>query len=242
MGRIARVPRALFGVVVLAAALGAFGADAADDGVGRLRAAGLAAYKAGDFAEAKKAFDEAYRLTPLHSLGVWSARTRVKLGEWVEADERYERLAKAPVTQGERGPEEEARQQAVREREELRHRLPRLRIRLEGVDTGQVEVALDGVPIADEFLLVKKKDNGVFPNGKSLVVNPGDHKIVGVSGEQRKELAVNVTEGQTRDVSLRFINPDTIRQRKCADKCKDDCAGNNRCYVDCKHRCFTEHD
>lgn len=233
------VPGALLCLAVFVAAPG--GAAGADNGVGKLRAAGLAAYNSGDFVRAKKAFDEAFRISPLHSLGVWGARTRVKLGEWVEADERYERVAKAPISDGERSTEEEARQQAVREREELRHRMPRLRIRLEGVDAEAVEVAIDGVPVAGEFLIVKKKEKGIFPHGKSLVVNPGDHRIVGVTGEQRKELAVSVTEGQTLDVNLRFINPDTLRQRKCADKCKADCS-TNKCYVDCKHRCFTERD
>jgi tetratricopeptide (TPR) repeat protein len=218
------------------------GAVAAENNVGKLRATGLAAYNAGDYAEAKRAFDEAFRITPLNSLGIWAARTRVKLGEWVEADDRYEQIAKAPVSGGDRAAEEEARQHAVREREELRHRLPRLRIRLEGVNPEDVEVALDGVPVAGEFLLAKKKEKGIFRHGKSLVVNPGDHRIVGVSGEQRKELSVSIAEGQTRDVNLRFINPDTLRQRKCADKCKTDCSGNNKCYVDCKHRCFTERD
>jgi tetratricopeptide (TPR) repeat protein len=214
----------------------------ADAGIAKLRATGLAAYNAGDYAEAKKAFDAAFRIAPLHSLGLWGARTRVKLGEWVEADERYERVAKAPVSGGDRGAEEDARQTAVREREELRHRMPRLRIRLEGLGTDDVEVELDGVPVSSEYLLAKKQEKGIFPHGKSLVVNPGDHRIVGVSGEQRKELSVSVAEGQTRDVNLRFINPDTLRQRKCSDKCKTDCSGSNKCYVDCKHRCFTEHD
>jgi tetratricopeptide (TPR) repeat protein len=220
------------------------GAADADRGVGKLRATGLAAYNAGDFIEAKKAFDEAFRIAPLHSLGVWAARTRVKLGEWVEAEERYERIAKAPISGGERGAEEEARQQAVREREELRHRMPRLRIRLEGVAADEVEVEIDGVPVAAEYLQAKKKekDRGIFPHGKSLIVNPGDHRLVGVSGEQRKEVSISLGEGQTRDVNLRFINPETLRQRKCADKCKADCSGSNKCYVDCKHRCFTERD
>jgi len=201
----------------------------------------MKAYNAGDFMEAKKAFDEAFKLVPLHSVGIWAARSRVKLGEWVEADEQLERITKAPIQRGERSTEEEARQQAMREREELRHRMPRLRIRLEGVGAEEVEVAIDGVPVAGEFLLVRKKEKGIFPHGKSLVVNPGDHRIVGVSGEQRKEVSVSINEGQTRDVNLRFINPDTIRQRKCADKCKADCTS-NKCYVDCKHRCFTERD
>jgi tetratricopeptide (TPR) repeat protein len=234
--------------MLVAVAGGVAGADdrsdrpGRDNGVAKLRATGLAAYNAGDYGEAKKAFDEAFRIAPLHSLGVWAARTRVKLGEWVEAVERYERVAKAPVSGGERGAEEEARQQAVREHEELRHRLPRLRIRLEGVAADEVEVELDGVPVSGEYLVAKKKEKGIFPHGKSLVVNPGDHRIVGVSGEQRKELSVNISEAQTRDVNLRFINPGTLRQRKCADRCKADCSGNNKCYVDCKHRCFTERE
>jgi tetratricopeptide (TPR) repeat protein len=218
------------------------GAAGADNDVGKLRATGLAAYNAGEYTEAKRAFDEAFRITPLNTLGIWAARARVKLGEWVEADERYERIAKAPISGSERGAEGEARQQAVREREQLRHRLPRLRIRLEGVKLDEVEVAIDGVSVASEFLLAKNKEKGIFRHGKSLVVNPGDHRIVGVSGEQRKELSISIAEGQTRDVNLRFINPDTLRQRKCADKCKTDCSGNNKCYVDCKHRCFTAGD
>src|SRR4051812_25888213 len=109
MRRSGLIRRAFLGMVLLAAGSGALGAAAAD-GVEQLRATGIAAYKSGDYAEAKKAFDEAFRLSPLHSLGVWGARTRVKLGEWVEADERYERLAKAPVTRGERSAEEEAKQ------------------------------------------------------------------------------------------------------------------------------------
>lgn len=239
MRLLAMVPRVLFCLTMVVAAPG----GAADTGVAKLRAAGVAAYNSGDYVEAKKAFDEAFRITPLHTLGVWGARTRVKLGEWVEADERYERVAKAPISAGERSSEEEARRQAVREREALRQRMPRLRIRLEGVTAAdEVEVAIDGVPVAGEFLIVKTKEkSSIFPHGKSLVVNPGDHRIVGVTGEQRKELAVSITEGQTRDVNLRFINPDTLRQRKCADKCKADCSS-NKCYVDCKHRCFTERD
>lgn len=235
------VPKALICIALLVAAPGGSGAWAADDGVSKLRAAGLKAYDAGDYVEAKKAFDEAFRIMPLHSVGLWAARSRVKLGEWVEADGQLERIAKTPIARGDRSAEEEARQQAVREREQLRHRMPRLRIRLIGVGTGEVEVAIDGVPISDEYLLVKKKTRGIFPHGKSLVVNPGDHRIVGVTAEQRKELSVSVNEGQTRDVSLRFINPDTIRQRKCAEKCKADCPS-NRCYVECKHRCFTERE
>lgn len=226
------------GVLVVSLALGALGTAGADAGVTKLRDSGMAAYDAGKYAEAKQAFDEAFRLSPLHSLGVWSARARVKLGEWVEADAQYERLQKTPVTRGDGATEEQARQQAVREREELRHRIPRLRIRLEGVEPSAVDVSIDGAPVSDEFLFAK--NTGLFPRGKSLEVNPGQHMILGVSGDQRRELPVTLGEGQTREVTLRFVNPDTVRQRKCAEACRADCDGNNKCYVECKHRCFTK--
>jgi hypothetical protein len=232
------LPKLSMGVIVLSLAIGGLGTAGAEDGVTKLRDAGMAAYDAGNYAAAKQAFDEAFRLSPLHSLGVWAARARVKLGQWVEADAHYEKLQKSPVARGEGTTEEQARQQAVREREELRRRIPRLRIRLDGVDPSAVDVSIDGAPVDDEFLAAK--GTGLFPNGKSLEVNPGEHVILGVSGEQRREVPVTLAEGQTREVRLRFVNPDTVRQRKCADTCRTDCDGNNKCYVECKHRCFSK--
>jgi tetratricopeptide (TPR) repeat protein len=223
---------------VLLLGLGGLRSAAADAGISKLRDTGMAAYQAGDYASAKQAFDDAYRLSPLHSLGVWSARARVKLGEWVEADQRYELLLKSPPSKAEGTGEQQAREQAAREREELRQRIPRVRIRLEGVDASEVDVSLDGAAVPEQFLQVKK--TGPFRHGKSLEANPGEHHIVGVAGEQRRELSITLEEGQTRDVRLRFVNPSTLRQRKCADQCRVDCGDSNKCYIDCKHRCFTK--
>ena len=50
------------------------------ESVAKLRDAGMAAYQAGNFASAKAAFDRAFGIAPLHSLGIWSARARVKMG------------------------------------------------------------------------------------------------------------------------------------------------------------------
>jgi tetratricopeptide (TPR) repeat protein len=223
-------------LAVLCVWLGSLGMAGADSGVAKLRETGLVAYQAGNYAGAKTAFDEAFRLSPLHSLGVWSARVRVKLGQWVEADERYEKLLKSPVKQGEAAEERQARDDAAREREELRHRMPRLRIRLDGVESKDVKVQIDGAAVGTAFLSGKKK--GPFPNGKALPVNPGSHQILAVSGDQRQELSVSIEEGQTRDVNLHFANPETVRQRKCRDKCRTDCRQDNDCYMDCKQRCF----
>lgn len=217
---------------------GASLSSAGDADVAKLRNAGMAAFEAGNYAAAKQAFDQAFGLSPLHSLGLWTARSRAKLGELVEADQRYEKVLKTPLTESAPSAEREAQQHAAGEREELRHRIPRLRIKLEGVDPSEVEVRLDGVLVADEFVIVQK--HSPFPHGKALQVNPGSHQIVAVSADQRKDLSVTLAEQQTREVSLRFANSGTLKQRKCRDQCRVDCGENNECYVACKQRCFSK--
>lgn len=228
-------------LVLLLLALGLGGAplsSAGEANVSKLREAGMAAYESGNYPAAKQAFDEAFGLSPLHSLGLWSARTRAKLGELVEADDRYEKVLKVPLAASAPASEREAQEHAAHEREQLRHRIPHLRIKLEGVNPSEVEVRLDGVLVADEFVIVQKQSP--FPHGKALQVNPGNHQIVAVSSDQRKDVAVTLAEGQTREVNLRFANSGTLKQRKCRDQCRTDCRDDNDCYVACKQRCFSK--
>lgn len=209
---------------------------AQSESISKLRDEGMAAYQAGNYASAKAAFDRAFGIAPLHSLALWSARARVKLGELVEADERYEKLLSTPLPAGAESSEAEARREAAKEREELRHRIPRLRIRVEGVNPAEIEVRVNGALVGDEYLISKK--GGPFPKGKALQVNPGTHQILAVALDQRQDTSVAVEEGQTREVSLRFAAASTVRQRKCRDQCRTDCHEDNDCYVACKQRCF----
>jgi len=204
--------------------------------IAKLRDQGMAAYQAGNYAGAKRAFDQAFGMAPLHSLGIWTARSRVKLGELLEADQRYGKVLETPLPAGAEATEGEARAHAAREREELRHRIPHLRIRLEGVNPAEVEVRIDGTLVSDDFVVVKK--DGPFRHAKALQVNPGSHQILVVAAEQRQETSVTVKEAETKDVVLRFANESTLRQRKCRDQCRTDCNDNNDCYVECKQRCF----
>jgi len=208
---------------------------AADKTADKLEETGRVAYQAGDYAAAKRAFDESYNLAPRHTLGLWTARARVKLNEWVEAAQRLETLLSTPVGSAD-GKEREAYEQALKERDELRHRMPRIRIRLEGVQQGEAKVQIDGTPVSQEFLVVKK--TSAFPHGKALQINPGNHQLVAVSGEQRREVALSIAAGEMRDVNVRFVNADTIRQRNCVDQCRKTCKTNNDCYMECKERCF----
>jgi hypothetical protein len=213
-------------------------AEAQQVDVAKLRDEGVAAFQAGNYSAAKRAFDQAFGIAPLPSLGVWTARSRVKLGELLEADQRYGKVLDTPTPAGAEAAEGEARERAAREREELRHRIPHLRIRLEGVNPSEVEVRVDGTLVADEFVVVKK--DGPFRHGKALQVNPGAHQVLVVAADQRQEVSVSVKEGETRDVTLRFANSSTLRQRKCRDQCRTDCHDNNDCYVECKQRCFSK--
>jgi hypothetical protein len=206
--------------------------------VAKLRDEGISAYQSGNYSAAKAAFDRAFALAPLHSLGVWTARSRDKLGELLEADQRYGKVLDTPLPAGAEAVEGEAREHAAREREELRHRIPHVRIRLEGVNPAEIEVRMDGALVSDEFLVVNKE--GPFPHGKALQVNPGRHQILAVSADQRKDTSVSLKEGETRDVTLQFAKASTVRQRKCRDQCRTDCGDSNDCYVACKQRCFSK--
>ena len=213
-------------------------AEAQQADVAKLRDEGLAAFQSGKYSAAKRAFDQAFGIAPLPSLGVWTARSRVKLGELLEADLRYGKVLETPLPAGAEATEGEAREHAAHEREELRHRIPLLRIRLEGVNPAEVEVRVDGALVGDEFVVVKK--DGPFRHGKALQVNPGTHQILVVAAEQRQDTSVSVKEGETRDVTMRFANASTLRQRKCRDQCRADCRDDKDCYVECKQRCFSK--
>jgi tetratricopeptide (TPR) repeat protein len=211
--------------------------SAEEPDVAKLRDEGMTAYQLGNYKKAEQAFDRAYAIAPLHSLGIWSARSRVKLGQWLEADERFDELIKKPVPAGAR-EESMARDAAAHERDELRKRMPHLRFRVEGAKASELEVRVDGVLVPDEFLVGKK--DGPFRHAKAFQVNPGSHQILAVSVDQRLDQSVEVNEGETRDVNLRFANSGTLRQRKCRDQCRTDCHDDNDCYVNCKERCFSK--
>src|SRR5215467_3274187 len=61
---------------------------------------GLEAYQASDYLLAERKLDRAYRLFATPTLGLWSARARIKAGHWVEAAERFRDAARASAEVG----------------------------------------------------------------------------------------------------------------------------------------------
>jgi sulfatase modifying factor 1 len=68
------------------------------------------------------------------SLGLWTARAMIQMGQLVEASERLLEVTRLPVSSGDTALQAAAKETAAKERRELEPRIPRLRIRIEGAE------------------------------------------------------------------------------------------------------------
>lgn len=156
---------------------------------------GIEDYQAGRHAEAHEKLERAYKLNPVPSLGLWSARAAAQVGKLVLASERYRAVTRTEL--GPKAPDafKEAVRDAAQELPEVEARIPRLTVQVEGAEPNQVEVSIDGGKISSATL------------GMALPIDPGQHEIVGRRGEQEvKEIAV-VPEKARQLVTLRFEGP-----------------------------------
>ncbi len=204
-----------------------------------IREAGIEAYSAGNYAKAKALFDSAGALSSSATSMLWSARARAKLNLFLEAMEFYQWASEPGLTKEDPSVERKSRDAARAERDALDRRIPRLRIYLDSTSQpDEVEVTVDGKHISKTLL--KRNKSGPFRRGRALKLNPGRHKLLAIKGDSRREVSVNLAEGQKREVRLRFPDPNTVRQRKCRDGCEKSCGGKNQCYLECKRHCFSD--
>src|SRR6187399_372866 len=153
---------------------------------------GVEAYQAGDFKTAEDKLHRAFAVVKVPTLGLWLARTLTKNRRWVEAAEVYREVSRLEVTEGKVEAQREAQQAAERELGELVGKIPTLVIVVEGTTSSQVVVQVDGVSVASAVL------------GEARPVNPGQHQIVGKFREQVVKQAVDLAQGQKREVKLVF--------------------------------------
>lgn len=183
------------GAVLLAAALcWALPATAEEDAANRAAARklaedGVAALQAGDSAKAIDKLDKALRTLRVPSIALWSGRALAKNGKLVEAAERLLEATRLPVS-GDTAVQEQAKSDAAKELEQLRPRIPNLVIHVEGA--ADVTVSLDGAQIPAALL------------GEDRPVNPGSHSVLARRGSEERSEAVSVTEGERKEVTLRF--------------------------------------
>lgn len=190
--------RRIFAAAVICAATvthnaGAQEIDAATRNAAReLATEGSTLYEANDFEQAYDRFNRAYQLVRVPTVGLWSARSLVKAGRWVEAAERYLEIERTELPEGAPADHARAREEAAAERKELLPRIPAVRITVEGADASEVFVTLDGVLVQTALLGVKRP------------VNPGKRRVKGLRGEKVVEASFDLAEGEFREVKLVF--------------------------------------
>lgn len=198
-----RILPGLAAAALLSLSAGAPAQDAAQtpaDDAARAKAralgyAGVEAYEAGDYATASAKLEESYQLLPVPSLGLWSARALVERGRWVEAEERYRVVTASSVGANDSPVQQQAKDDAQRERTELLRRIPSLKIRVIGAPLNDVAVSVDGVAREPSSLAT------------ALLVNPGRHEISGVRGVERSQVVLVLAERTHEEVELRFHAP-----------------------------------
>jgi len=180
---------------LLVAALSGSTAHAQDDAsraaARQLGAQGVEAFWANDFTTANDKLDRAFRIYATPTLGLWSGRARLKLGQLVEAAERFREATRASVV-GDSDTQKKAQTEAKQELDKLTARIPSLTIQIQNADPSTVTVTLDGTPIPSALI------------GEPRPTNPGPHDLVARRGDEHYERHVQLAEGDSKRISLRF--------------------------------------
>ncbi|MCB9588519.1 MAG: hypothetical protein H6718_24130 [Polyangiaceae bacterium] len=166
-------------------------AGAADRSAARqLGQEGVALYQKGEYDSALDRLSRAEALVPAPSLSLWAARSLVKLGRLVEANERY--LAATRVNVEEQGldaarleVQKKAQADAAKERTELLPRIPKLTVKLKPVGA-VAQVTIDGRELPAALI------------GVPHPIDPGKHRVE-LGGEAQE---VILTEGEAKEVEL----------------------------------------
>jgi hypothetical protein len=154
--------------------------------------AGVNAYRGGDYATAALKFEQAFVIMPAPTLGLWWARSLVQLGRWVEAERRLRDIVRLPLDAGDVAVQRQAQADAERERAELLPRIPRMSFAFVGADPRQVQLSIDGVPVAPAAL------------NEPILGDPGERLVEGRLGAQLVASRVTLTASDTHRVELAF--------------------------------------
>lgn len=196
----AAIATALVGVVMPTRAQPAPGAVTAEPGETARAAASRMVeeagerFEAGDYAAALELFHRASEANPGPVPILGEARTLVKLGRLVAAEERYVAVGRSPLPATDAEAARTAVQEARAELEKLRQRIPTLTITVAGPEAKDptVEVQIDGRPVNPALL--------GYPNP----VDPGERVItLWVRGSKVVHVAVALQEGDRTPIVLR---------------------------------------
>jgi len=165
--------------------------DSATRGAARdLATEGVGDYQAGNYQVASEKLERAYKVLPLPSLALWSARALDKCGKLVEASERYLEATRLEAGGGDQAVQEQAKEEARTERAALLPRLSSLTIEIVGATPENVVVTIEGTPIDSALLGVPRP------------TNPGKVAVRAEAGSTVAAVTVTLTEGEKRSVRL----------------------------------------
>ncbi|HEY3666425.1 MAG TPA: hypothetical protein VGL19_10515 [Polyangiaceae bacterium] len=150
------------------------------------------AFDAGKYAEASDFFRRAHELVAAPSIALMHARSLAKLGQLLAAMDVYEQTARVKLADDAPEAYVTAVQTARVEIEELRTRIPRLKLTVLGTANGDgAQVTIDDKPTPAALLGVERP------------VDPGVHRFaVHVGGQTRAARDLTVLEGQSYQVEL----------------------------------------
>jgi hypothetical protein len=158
-------------------------------------AAGLDDLEAGRSAEAAEKLDRAFALFAVPTLGLWSARARVQIGRWLEAELRYKETLALSSALGDNSAQDQAKKEAGDELAKLSLRIPSFVIELQNASTADTVVSMDGIELRADRI------------NAPLRANPGRHTLVARRGAEQVVSAVELAEGLRRTVSFKLTQP-----------------------------------
>jgi hypothetical protein len=148
---------------------------------------------AGHLDDAELEFQKAYVIARVPTLAVWTARVKVKRGEWVGAAELYRQaLQLSPNDFWVGNAQDKAQTDAKNELDTLETRIPKLRVRIRGAAPAEVELTIDSTKADSDW------------GETALALDPGHHRLVGKRNTQTAELGIDLAEGENKEVSLTF--------------------------------------
>ncbi len=159
---------------------------------------GAQAFDAGHYADAADFFRRAHELVQAPSIALLEARSLAKLGRLLEAIDIFEQTAHFKLSEDSPEAYAQAVEAAHSESEEVRSRMPRLKLTLVGVSSHEEppQVTMDDKPTPSALLGVERP------------VDPGQHRIaVRVAGQVRALREVSLLEAETYQVELDVSPP-----------------------------------
>lgn len=158
----------------------------------QLAVEGIDAYHANEIATAEQKLDRAYQLFATPTLGLWSARARIKAGHWVEGAERLREAMRGSPEVGDVAAQRQALQDASAELDALTPRLPTLTLEVEGAPAAEVTLKLDGAALPSGML------------GLARPTNPGTHQLVATRGAAHISIMFQLAEAERKRIPLQF--------------------------------------